>query len=81
MAVACSHTTPTFGCRSCVLRDRKQLLELAKKTTPAPKCPECGLVMHLYEGDPSTMILSFTCTAGWTEQGEPICDTTLDVQA
>ena len=55
----CEHSVAVFGCDSCLLKERRDTLEEAKRTTPIPKCPECGGKMVLYDSDVRTMMIFF----------------------
>ena len=70
----CAHPVLAFGCESCILKEREASIAEAAKVTLCPLCPECGLPTILYEKDAKTMTLDYSCTAGWTQDGEPLCE-------
>lgn len=77
---ACGHDKPTYGCETCINTERTDTLWDAVKDTPAPPCPECGGPTAYYESNAAAMTLSFTCTKGFDEDGQAICDGDVEVK-
>lgn len=75
-----AHSRPVFACASCIEADKLGIIEEAKKTTPAPPCPECGRPTVYHEATTKPMTLYFYCTAGWTKDGTPVCDGEAEVR-
>ncbi len=74
------HDIPVFGCETCILSDRIRVLDAYQKTTRAPLCPECNGPTEAYDKCTKSMTISYVCMAGFTQDGEAICDGEVEVK-
>lgn len=79
--IACpTHPAPTFGCDFCIQAERVATVTEAARTAPIPQCPECGLTMFAYDHNAQTMTIEYVCTAGFTQDGDALCDGETEVK-
>ena len=75
----CGHTSPVFGCESCIESDRHAFAARAyqewKKTYVLPKCPECHKRMShdgMFRND-GRFCASVVCMSLNAEEGMALC--------